>query len=67
MRGLIWVSVISIGFFAVSSRFRRSDSVVDDWFGREQLALVLALLGTFSIVSGTDTEEVLRDPVTIER
>ena len=67
MRGLIWVSVICIGFFAVSSRFRRSDSVVDDWFGREQLALVLALLGTFSIVSGTDTEEVLRDPVTIER
>jgi hypothetical protein len=67
LRGLIWVSVISIGFFAVSSRFRRSDSVIDDWFGREQLALVLALLGTFSIISGTDTEEILRDPVRIER
>lgn len=67
MRGLIWALVICIGFFIIFSRLRRRDSIVDDWYGREQIALVLALLGTFSIVSGTDTQEVLRDPVTIER
>lgn len=68
LRGLIWVAVICIGFFTIFSRFRRRDQVVADWFGREQLALILALLGTFSIASGTtDTDEVLRDPVTIER
>jgi O-antigen ligase len=67
MRGVIWVAAIGAVFFLVSSRFRRRSPVVNDWFGREQLALVVALLGTFSIVSNSDTEEVLRDPVTIER
>jgi O-antigen ligase len=67
LRGLIWALVICIGFFTIFSRLRRRDSVVNDWYGHEQIALVVALLGTFSIVSGTDTQEVLRDPVTIER
>jgi O-antigen ligase len=65
--GLIWAASIWTGFYLVASRVRGRNSVVADWFGREQLALVIALLGTFSIVSSSETEEILREPVVIER
>ncbi|MFP3882604.1 MAG: O-antigen ligase family protein [Actinomycetota bacterium] len=41
--------------------------MIQDWFGREQFALAIALLGTFSIASRSEAEEVLRDPLVIER
>lgn len=67
MRGLIWASAIWAGFFAVTSLYRHRSRVIADWFGREQLALVIALLGTFSIASSSEAEEVLRDPLVSER
>jgi O-antigen ligase len=65
--GLIWAAAIWAGFFAVSSIFRHRSRVIADWFGREQLALVIALLGTFSIASSSEAEEVLREPLVFER
>lgn len=67
MEGLIWAASIWTGFYLIASRFRHRNSVVADWFGREQLALVIALLGTFSIVPSSETEEILREPVVTER
>ena len=67
MTGLIWAGVIWAGFFAVASLFRHRNRVIGDWFGREQLALVIALLGTFSIASSSEAEEVLRQPLVFER
>jgi O-antigen ligase len=65
--GLIWAAAIWAGFFAVASIFRLRSRVIADWFGREQLALVIALLGTFSIASSSEAEEVLREPLVFER
>jgi O-antigen ligase len=65
--GLIWAAAIWAGFFAVASIFRLRSRVIAEWFGREQLALVIALLGTFSIASSSEAEEVLREPLVFER
>lgn len=67
MTGLIWTGVIWAGFFVIFSTFRKRSQVIQDWFGREQFALAIALLGTFSIASRSEAEEVLRDPLVIER
>jgi hypothetical protein len=68
MTGLAWTAVIwglmALIAFALRNRYPR----LRPYFSRENLALLLALLGTFSVTAGvTEAEEVLRDPVVLER
>lgn len=67
MTGLMWAAAIWGGFYLIASRFRTRSRVVGDWFGREHLALLIALLGTYSIAARTEAEEVLRQPLVLER
>ena len=68
MTGLVWTAAIwglmTAGAFALRHRVPR----LREFFTRENLALMIALLGTFSITPGfTEAEEVLREPVVLER
>lgn len=67
MRGLIWTSVIWGVLLVVIYRSRRTPPEVRRWLTRENLAVIVALLGTFSIAAQTDADEVLRQPLAIER
>jgi O-antigen ligase len=59
----IW-SVSALVLLLLSGRFSR----LKTYLNRENLALMIALLGTFAITPGlTEAEQVLRDPVVIER
>jgi O-antigen ligase len=68
MTGLAWTAVIwglmALTAFALRNRYPRLRA----YYSRENLALLIALLGTFSVTAGlTEAEEVLRDPVVLER
>ena len=68
MTGLAWTAgvwgLMAAVAFALRNRFPR----LRDFFTRENLALMLALLGTFSVSPGlTEAEEILREPVVLER
>jgi O-antigen ligase len=68
MTGLAWTAGIwgamGLAAFALRNRIPR----LRPYFSRENLALLIALLGTFSITPGlTEAEEVLREPVVLER
>jgi O-antigen ligase len=65
--GLIWTAAIWTGFLLISALFRLRSRIVRNWFSRENLALAVALIGTFSIASRSEAEEVLREPVVMER
>jgi O-antigen ligase len=67
MEGLLWTFLVWIVLYAIGSRYRGRSPVVADWFSREHLALVLALLGTYSIAASAETAEVVRQPLVIER
>lgn len=67
MNGLIWTLVIWSGLFLFLARYRRRSQLIADWYSREHLALIVALLGTFSIASQSEAAEVLRQPVVLER
>lgn len=67
MDGLFWTFLVWAALFAIAARFRDRSTVVADWFQRENLALVLALLGTYSIAARAETSEVIRQPLVIER
>lgn len=67
MDGLIWTFIVWGALFSVCARVRNRVTAVNDWFSREHLSLALALLGTFSIAARADAEEVLRQPVVMER
>jgi O-antigen ligase len=66
MLSLAWTASIWVVFFIVSWVFRRRSSESTVW-SRERLAIVLVLLGSFTIAAQTSTEEVLADPLVIER
>lgn len=68
MTGLAWTaaiwSLMALVAFALRNRIPRLRA----FFSRENLALLIALLGTFSVTPGfTEAEEVLREPVVLER
>jgi O-antigen ligase len=68
MIGLAWTvatwSLMVLVAFGLRNRIPR----LRTYFGLENLALLIALLGTVSVVSGyTEAEEVLREPVVLER
>lgn len=67
MDGLFWTFLVWAALYAVAARFRDRSTVIADWFQRESLALVLALLGTYSIAARAETSEVIRQPLVIER
>lgn len=67
MRGLIWTAAIWGILLVAGSRYHRTAPHVRRWLTRENLALVVALLGTFSIAAQSDADEVLRQPLAIER
>jgi len=59
----IW-ALMALVAFGLRNRYPRLRS----YFSLENLALLIALLGTFSVTSGlTEAEEVLREPVILER
>jgi O-antigen ligase len=59
----IW-ALMALVAFGLRNRHPRLRS----YFSLENLALLIALLGTFSVTSGlTEAEEVLREPVILER
>jgi O-antigen ligase len=68
MTGLAWTAatwaLMALVAFALRNRHPRLRS----YFRLENLALLIALLGTFSVTPGlTEAEEVLREPVVLER
>ena len=67
MRGAIWAAsiwcVVLIAFWLRDRRLPQDQRTVT----REALAMLIALIGTHSIVAGTDADEILRDPVAAER
>jgi O-antigen ligase len=67
MNGVVWAgSIWSVVLLAVWTRDQKRP-LSERILSRENLAIVIALLGTHSIVGGTDAEEILRDPVAAER
>lgn len=67
VNGLIWTLVIWSGLFLFLARYRHRLPMIADWYSREHLALVVALLGTFSIAASSEAAEVIRQPVVLER
>ena len=67
MNGVVWAGGIWAAVLMVVWVRDRRRPVDQRTITRESVAMVLALLGTHSIVGGTDTEEILRDPVAAER
>lgn len=67
MDGLMWTFAVWALLFVLSSRWRSQSRVIADWFSRENFALALALLGTYSIAATADAADVLRQPLAIER
>ena len=67
MRGAYWAA--SIWGVVLLAFWLRDRKLPDDQrtVTRETLAMVVALIGTHSIITGTDAEEILRDPVAAER
>lgn len=67
MTGLLWTAAVwavaALMLFLLGSRRPQLRALLS----RENLALMLALLGTFSVSSQTEAEEVLAEPVVIER
>ena len=60
--GSIWAVVL----LTIAWRDQRRP-IDEKWLSLEALAIVIALLGTHSIVAGSDTDAILRDPVQGER
>ena len=67
MDGLLWTFLVWVALFVIAARFRDRSTTISDWFHRESLALVLALLGTYSIAARADAAEVIRQPLVVER
>lgn len=67
MPGLAWTAAIWAVTYAIIFALRRQMPGLRALLSRENLAVMIALLGTFSIAGQTDTEEVLRNPVILER
>jgi len=68
MIGLAWTAAIWSLMALVAFALRNRHPRLRSYFSLENLALLLALLGTFSVTSGlTEAEEVLREPVVLER
>jgi len=68
MIGLAWTAAIWALMALVAFALRNRHPRLRSYFSLENLALLLALLGTFSVTSGlTEAEEVLREPVVLER
>lgn len=67
VNGVAWAaSIWSVFILLISWRERRLPPS-ERRINRETLAMVLALLGTHSIVGASDAEEILRNPVETER
>jgi O-antigen ligase len=68
MIGLAWTAAIWALTALVAFALRNRHPRLRSYFSLENLALLIALLGTFSVTSGlTEAEEVLREPVVLER
>ena len=68
MIGLAWTAAIWALMTLVAFALRNRHPRLRSYFSLENLALLIALLGTFSVTSGlTEAEEVLREPVVLER
>jgi O-antigen ligase len=67
VKGLIWSVAVWGLTFGLAYRWRDRNVVLRDWFSRETAALTIALLGTFSIAASSSAEEVLREPLAVER
>lgn len=68
MIGLAWTAAIWALMALVAFALRNRHPRLKSYFSLENIALLIALLGTFSITSGlTEAEEVLREPVVLER
>lgn len=67
MTGLIWTAAVWGGLLLYVRRRRSDHPTLADWLSRENMALVVALLGTYSIAVAGEAEEVLADPLVIER
>ncbi len=68
MRALVW----TLGIWTVALIIgRRNDFAIRNLrrsgWGAERIAIVLALLGSFTIAARTTTQQVLADPVVLER
>ena len=67
MNGVLWAgSIWAVVLVAIWTRDKKRPNS-ERTLTRENLAIVIALLGTHSIVGSTDAEEILRDPVALER
>ena len=68
MIGLAWTAAIWTLTGLVAFALRNRHPRLRPYFSLENLALLIALLGTFSVAAGlTEAEEVLREPVVLER
>jgi O-antigen ligase len=67
IEGVVWAAIAWLIFVTVRSLIDRRVGRKRDWLTRENIAVLLALLGTKSIASQTTAEEMMQDPVVIER
>ena len=69
MKGVSWAAIIWAVLWLAVISLKRHDYPGHNRFhvSREQIAIVLVLLGTHSIVGSATAEEVLQDPAVMER
>lgn len=66
MRGFVWALTVW-GSVLLVAAYRQRAWKNHKWSTRQNMALVLALLGTQSVAAQSEAEEVLRNPLVIER
>lgn len=67
MSGVIWAGVAWLTMLLVWRWLDFRAGRESKWLSRENIAVLTALLGTKAIAAQTSAEEVLRDPVVLER
>jgi O-antigen ligase len=67
MSGVVWTASTWL-VLVILWRWRdRRAGRQSDWLTRENIALLIALLGTKAVAAQSNVEEILRDPVVLER
>jgi O-antigen ligase len=67
MEGVAWAGAVWLVLLIVWRWLDRRAGRESTWLNRENIAVLVAVLGTKSIVAQTSAQEVLRDPVVLER